>query len=271
MKVALLLTGQLRTHDLCKHIIKNCIIDRYDTDVFMSIDRSNVLQNEMRNTVTETQETQLRDAISWYKPESYHVTNQPDHSVADGLNNQLGPYVHLWTTRLLFAQYAVVKKAYDLLKDHIAATGTKYDLVIRLRFDQLLCDEKSTALHDCMEKGTDITYNQTNIDIARALSKRFTLPLDTGHPNTVYTFGFGLVHGYPMINDQFWCHGHDLIDRFAGFYDEMPELLLGCTQTFFPDRGCLIEHLFYKFIFKYRFTLKKSCLVGIFVRELLHS
>ena len=271
MKVALLLTGQLRTHDLCKHIIKNCIIDRYDTDVFMSIDRSNVYQNEMRNSQTDTEDGQILEAVSWYQPKGYVVTNQHNHSVAHELNARLGPYVNVWTTRLLFAQYIVVKKAYDLLKGHISSTGTKYDLVIRLRFDQLIWNTETAALHDRMEKGSDVLYNQTNIDIAKDLSKRFTLSLDPGEPNTVRTFGFGLVHGYPFINDQFWSHGPDLIDRFAGFYDEMPGLLLECTQSFFPDRGCLIEHVFYKFVFKYRFTLKKSCLIGIFVRELLHS
>jgi hypothetical protein len=281
MKVALLLTGQLRTHELCKHSIKNCIIDRYDTDVFMSIDRSNVFQNEWRNSRNDSEDSQILEAVSWYQPKGYVVTDHPDHSVADGLNDRLSPFVHLWITRLLFAQYAIVKKAYSLLKDHVSSTGTKYDMVIRLRFDQFLWDKDTTVLHECMEKHIrpesysqqtiDIVYNQINIDIAKALSKRFTLSLDTGYPDTVHTFGFGLVHGYPFINDQFWAHGHDLIDQFAGFYDEMPGLLLDCTQTFFPDRGCLIEHMFYKFTFKYRFTVKKSGLVGIFVRELPHS
>jgi hypothetical protein len=281
MKVALLLTGQLRTHELCKHIIKASIVDRYDTDVFMSIDRSNTWQNEMRSDPNDTEENKIQNAISWYQPKEYVVTDQPDHSVPDWLDNQLNPYVVVWRTRLLFAQYAIVKKAYDLLKAHVSVTGTKYDLVIRLRFDQLLWNANSTAIQECMEKSSeaaspnhqemDVIYNQTNIDTAKALSKRFTLSLDPGEPNTVHTFGFGLVHGYPYVNEQLWTHGHDLIDRFAEFYNEMPGLLLGCTQSFFPDRGCLIEHLFYKFIFKHRFNLKKSVLLGVLVREFLRN
>jgi hypothetical protein len=279
MKVALLLTGQLRTHEMCKHIIKHCIIDRHDTDVFMSIDRSNSWQNESRNNAIETEDSKILEAVDWYQPKGYVVTDQSDHSVADGLNDQLAPYVALWRTRLLFAQYAVVKKAYDLLRSHISSTGIKYDLVIRLRFDQIVWDANTTMLHECMEKSSEpvspyhqtinIVYNQLNIDIAKAVSKRFTLSLDPGHPNTVYTFGSGIVHGYPYVNDPFWTHGHDLIDCVAGFYDEMPSLLLDCTQTFFPDRGCLMEHLFYKFTFKHRFTLGKSVLTGVVIRELL--
>jgi hypothetical protein len=235
----------------------------------------------MRNAVNETQDNQILDAISWYQPVSYVVTDQPDHSVPDELDKQLSPFVSLWRTRLLFAQYATVKKAYELLKKHMETTGTQYDLVIKLRFDQLLWDKDTTFVHECLEKSNegaspfnqemDIIYNQVNIDIIKAISKRYSLALDTGHPNTLYTFGFGLVHGYPTVNEQFWVHGPDLIDRFATFYDEMPALFLDCTRTFFPDRGCLIEHLFYKFTFKYRINLRKTICLGVLVREFLRN
>ena len=44
MKIAILLTGQLRTVDVCKYIVFNSIIKKYNTDVFLSIDINNNLQ-----------------------------------------------------------------------------------------------------------------------------------------------------------------------------------------------------------------------------------
>jgi len=278
MKIALLLTGQLRTHDMCKHNIKTCLIDRYDTDVFMSIDTDNGQQNEWRNSPEQTQNHQVVEAVSWYKPISYIVTTEPDYSIADSLDSQLGGFVGVGRTRLLFIQYANVKKVYKLLQDYIKKTKTEYDVVIRLRFDEMLWNSDTTILHECLEKHEmnpsqftmtmEIKYNDVNIEILKALSKRFTIDLDPGHPNTIYTHGSGLVHGYPIVNDYFWTHGPDLVDRIACFYDEMPELLLECSRTFFPNRGCLIEHLFFKFLFKYHIYIKTSVVKGIVIREL---
>ena len=44
MKIAILLTGQLRTWNLCKYIIKN-IQESYDTDIFLSVDLCNLEQH----------------------------------------------------------------------------------------------------------------------------------------------------------------------------------------------------------------------------------
>ena len=174
----------------------------------------------------------------------------------------------------MFVQYANVKKAYELLKQH----GSNYDLVIRVRFDQILWNANTSILHEALEKSNqvatpftqvfDTLYNKVNKDIVSALSKRFTLELDTPEPNTASVFGIGVVHGYPIVNDQFFSHGPDLIDVFSRFHDEMPSLFAECAATFFPDRGALIEHIFYKFLFRYRINVKKSVLLGEFVREL---
>jgi hypothetical protein len=270
MKVALLLTGQLRTYSLCKYIVKHCIIDRYDTDVFMSIDVPNNQQNEYRTSSEDTSENDVLAAISWYQPVKYVVTRELDYSLADAMHDKLYGFVSRWRLRLLFVQYANVKKAYQLLQEH----GTNYDLVIRLRFDQLLWNADKTILHESLEKRTpftqvfDVVYDEVNTDIVRALSKRFTLDLDEPAENTAHVFGYDIVHGYPIVNDQFFSHGPDLIDVFARFHDEMPSLFEECSTTFFPDRGALIEHIFYKFLFRYRINVRKSVLIGEFVREL---
>ena len=73
MKVALLLSGQLRTYELCKHNIKGAILDKYDTDVFMSIDKTNTYQWDYLNPTDKTEDTKIKDAIDFYKPCEYYV------------------------------------------------------------------------------------------------------------------------------------------------------------------------------------------------------
>ena len=74
MKIALLLFGQLRTFDMCKWMIKN-ILDRYDCDVFMSIDKNNIHQHEDLNSKQETHDLKISDAIDFIKPKDFYVTD----------------------------------------------------------------------------------------------------------------------------------------------------------------------------------------------------
>ena len=68
MKIALLLTGNLRSWRLCGHVIKNCLINKYDCDVFMSVDLNNIYQHENKNCFDNTNINELNDAISFYNP-----------------------------------------------------------------------------------------------------------------------------------------------------------------------------------------------------------
>ena len=45
MKIAILLCGQLRTFEMCKWNVKHMLQDKYDCDVFMSIDKINMHQH----------------------------------------------------------------------------------------------------------------------------------------------------------------------------------------------------------------------------------
>ena len=74
MKIALLLFGQLRTFDMCKRMIKN-MINRYDCDVFMSIDKNNLHQHEDLNSKQETHDLKISDAIDFIKPKDFYITD----------------------------------------------------------------------------------------------------------------------------------------------------------------------------------------------------
>ena len=54
MKIAILLTGQLRTFEMVKYLHMNSLIKQYDADVFLGIDVSNTLQCANKNSTSQT-------------------------------------------------------------------------------------------------------------------------------------------------------------------------------------------------------------------------
>jgi hypothetical protein len=78
MKIALIITGQLRTYKLCGNILKNTVIDKYDTDVFLSIDTCNTLQNDDLNYTNNSSDNDIQDAINFYNPKDVFINNNYD-------------------------------------------------------------------------------------------------------------------------------------------------------------------------------------------------
>ena len=60
-KVALLLTGQVRSWTMCKYFIDK-IRKKYDVDIFLSIDKNNSIQNEYENSRLETQDNEIKES-----------------------------------------------------------------------------------------------------------------------------------------------------------------------------------------------------------------
>ena len=67
MKVAVLLTGQLRTFEMIKYLHMNALIKQYNADVFLGIDISNKLQVEYQNSIVDTEEQYVVNAINFFK------------------------------------------------------------------------------------------------------------------------------------------------------------------------------------------------------------
>ncbi len=65
MKIALLMTGQLRTVDMVKYLHLHTIIEKYDTDVFLSIDCNNALQHENKNSTLQTKKDKVMEIIDF--------------------------------------------------------------------------------------------------------------------------------------------------------------------------------------------------------------
>ena len=78
MKVALLLTGQLRTNELCKHITKKTLIEKYDVDTFLSIDKDNKLQEAYLNHTEKTSDDVISKVIEYYNTIDSYICESYD-------------------------------------------------------------------------------------------------------------------------------------------------------------------------------------------------
>jgi len=274
MKIALLLTGQLRTNKLCRHLIKNILIDKYDTDIFMAIDANNMLQCEHKNSKNTTNQTDISDAITFFNPINHFIS----YDYTDEFNNillkfdraNIGKYTNPLFLKIICQQYYIVDKAYKMLQTHIDTTGAKYDLIIRLRFDQYIW---SDSISDMLTKliripnTNNIIYNNENIELIKAITKDLTIELDTDIPNQVNVFGYGPFHNYYYVNDQFFTHGQHLISTVSKFYEEMVPIINKCAITTYPNNGACIEYFWYIFLTNHNITIAKTKNNGIFVRE----
>jgi len=180
----------------------------------------------------------------------------------------------------LIRQYYFLGKAYELLKKHITKTGTKYDLVIRTRFDHIVWNnefhhkelyefdkvippERKNHAHQ------DIKYTQKNIQLAETLTLGKEVLLDTSELNTIKVLGGGVIQNYTYVNDFFWTHGHDLIDKIALFGQELKDIIINSIKTGWPIHGGGIEHFLSVFLFNKNINIKHTIMNQMtIVREL---
>jgi hypothetical protein len=265
MKIAVLLTGQLRTFNMVKYLHLNSLISQYDTDVFLSIDLDNSLQCLYKNNKSKTNMEDAKNAINFFKPKGHFILE--DFNAEFNKIKQINPCIRE-SEKLLFEQYYVVKNAYRLMLEHIDKTNTKYDAVIRLRFDQFIWSNECAFIFQGVNKiGNKIIYNKENIDKLNAISKGRKIIVPFLADNNIYLFGWGPFKDYNYANEQFWYHNHSLIKMIYNFYDDMPKLLENAIKNNKGQQGALIEHLWYKYITKNKINMNKSSIRGEFVRE----
>ena len=253
MKVAVLLTGQLRTFEMLKYLHLNSLILPYDADVFLGIDLNNKYQCEYKNSTSTTTFEETNKAIEFLKPINSFIFDNTEQ------------------INLLFRQYYVIKKTYEMLKIYSDNNNIKYDLIIRLRFDQLIFSKEAPIPSEIYnnELGT-VLYNQDNIDILKhhSMDKKFIF--EEVNDNTIYVFGFGDFKHYKYANDQFFYHNHTLLEKMMNFYDNIDYIMKYCNTKNIGNMGAMIECIFYLYITHFNnIILKRSNINGIFIRELL--
>lgn len=257
MKIALLLTGQVRTHELTKYIIKNSIINQYDTDVFLTIDSNNICQTENLNSKNKTSKEIIDNLISFYNPIDFFVDNE---------------FTEIETNHMFYAsyrQYFFVMQCYLRLDKYIKQTNTKYDLIIRLRFDQILWNNNNFYINNFItDSKNNIIYNSDNIAIAKEISEKIKIIFnDDINDNEIIILGFGEISNYNYVNDQFWIHKPNLSYIIFTFYFKLNEIINNCKKTIFPSEGASIEHFFYKHLINNNIKYFTKNINGIFIRE----
>ena len=267
MKIAILLTGQLRTFNMVKYLHLNTLISQYNSDVFLSIDLDNSLQCINKNKKTKSNINDANEAIRFFKPKGVFILENfnPEFNRI----NKKNPFVPQ-NVKLLFEQYYIVKNAYNLMLQHMKKTNTTYDIIIRLRFDQFIwTNETFSIFQNINKKVSQIMYNKVNIDKLNKLSKGKKIVFGPTLNNNIYLLNFGRFrnYNYSYANDQFWYHNPHLTNKIYNFYDNLPQLLYQSIKENKGNRGALIEHLWYRYITTNKINMNKGRVKGVFVRE----
>ena len=274
----MLLTGQLRTNRMLRVWMKNTLINRYDTDVFLAIDKTNNKQCVYKNDANDTDDLFIEETIKFYDPINYFVNTNYDEiyeKLLDVLDNNTKNDMINYRLDLIFSQYYVVMKGYELITEHIKNTGTQYDVVVRLRFDQFIFT-KDCNFFNILDCGinNEIIYNEQNQKTLEKISQHYCLTIIKPQKNEIYFLGFGqtelidnnnIIYVYNYANDQFFVHGPELIEKVQSFYLMMIPLVQECFSEQ-KSRRLLIERMFYNYFNKNSF-INKGHYIGIFIRE----
>jgi hypothetical protein len=155
-----------------------------------------------------------------------------------------------------------------MLQTHSEQNNIKYDLIIRLRFDQLLYSNEVPIYPKLLNNLGNVSYNENNINILKDYSKNKKFIFEEINDNTIYVFGFGDFKHYKYANDQFFYHNHSLLEKMMNFYDNMFNIIEYCFKQNIGNQGALIECVFYLYITQFNnIILKRSNIYGIFVRQ----
>jgi hypothetical protein len=274
MKVCIIMTGQLRTFELCKYVIKNSILKHYDTDIFLSIDLSNELQNVYFNSSKITDDEIIKKAINFYNPIDYFICNSYEKEFLK-MTEKLDPNVLKLTKlkhlKLIFEQYYIVYKGYEMVENYIKKTNIIYDIVFRIRFDSLLFPNDLFKYLNNFQLQTlntrQILCNEFNIQKMDEYSKNMIINIENIDKNTLYTRGVSIVKNYNILNDPFFYHDFDLINILKNFYINMPNILNNCIDKW-PSSGAWIEHFFYIYIVEInKINIKQSKIHTEYIRE----
>ena len=265
MKIALLLTGQLRTNDVVKYLHFNNIISKYDTDIFLGIDVDNSLQNAYKNSKYKTEQNDINNIINFFNPINYFIL---DDFKDEFTNIQNNIKINIEFYKLLFRQYYVVYNVYKLLIKYINSNCIKYDIIIRLRFDQLIWTNETFILHKLENINNQILYNENNKNLINILSKDKKIIFKEILDNSIYLFNYGDFKHYKYANDQFFYHNLSIINIIYNFYHNIPKLIEYCFENKIGNNGAFIECIFYLYLVENNINLQKSNISGIFLREI---
>lgn len=300
MKVAILLSGQLRTWRLCRELLKKQILDHYDCDIFIAIDQTNNLQHDYKNSITNTPLNEIKEVIEFYKPKSYISNIEIDYHYLDYFPTKIKIYnkgnikynfsnniyscdkivddtqqFNIYNYNILkdkrkiavYNQYYYLSKCIDIMHEYSNKNNIIYDCVIRLRFDQFLISEATHSILNILQLNNNtVIYSQNNIDII--INTDINLKLDITIPlnNSIYIFGAGNYEGVFYVNDQFFIISYENILKLKDIEKQIFDMYRDSAYIYWPG-NCHIEHIFARLLIKYNLEITKNNFGGIFIRE----
>lgn len=313
MKIAIILTGQLRTWRLCRELLKKQLLDHYECDIFMGIDPKNNLQCENKNNKADNLNGDITEAIEFYKPKGVIYDDITDYLLISSfpthlkclsdidntepiqfnyddntkkynfnkLTNPLKEYKNIQVSvennihlQLIFRQYYYFTKAFDLMQQYSHDNNIKYDIVLRVRFDQYLYNSKIgnnyNNLFSRLEKNNNgqILYNQENINIIKQFDSDLKLIFEKNiFDNEMYVIGAGIYYNsYVYVNDHFFYCNYKTAKLFNNFLEKLINEYKDSANNCWI-LGAHIEHHFAKILYKNNINIMKSQIQGIFIRE----
>lgn len=201
-KVAVCISGHLREGDkLCYPSLKKYLLDKYDCDIFVSAfkEMGNVQFVSRDDHPIEEIDTTSR-ILETYKPVSY-VMHSADAQWIKNIKNRWGDLRTRNTARVyqVCAMYKNIYEVQHLRKMYEIETGTKYDVVVRARFD-------TEYLSDVIEESN---YG-ANADLVFKL-------------------------GHCGVYDQTFWGAPELIDAVAECYLYIPQIVNASNSTSFEN------------------------------------
>lgn len=304
MKVAIILYGQIRTFELTKWILKS-IKNKYDCDIFMGIDPNNLHQHENLNDKQPTSAEVIEQTMEFVNPKQTYIFDETEFNKSfNNLDFYMQRNIPNETTRTqdlitkhdtlwqihkpfddsnskytslnlsksqyikIFRQYFLINECYKMLNNYINSTKTKYDIIIKLRFDQIIWSNSEFWTSNCkVNKYGDPYYNQNNINLFKSISKNIDIEFISQDHNTLSVFGCGTIKTYAFVNDQFWTHGMDLIEKMSMFYDNLIDIVNQSNKEHSIYSGANIEHYFLRHLLNNNINIKKTNISGRFIRE----
>lgn len=72
-KIAIILTGQIRTWKLALPILKKTLLEKHNCDVFLAADLDNTLQNEYDNSKVQSKMEEAQQIVEFIKPKKHFI------------------------------------------------------------------------------------------------------------------------------------------------------------------------------------------------------
>ena len=305
MKLAIILCGQIRTFNLTKWLLEN-IKNKYECDIFMGIDPNNLNQNEDLNNKNPDNKEKIEQTIEFVKPKKVYIFdetkfNKSFNNLDFYMENNV-PINQMYKEELItkenntwiinkpfleknnkfyknntkindyikiFRQYFLVNECYKMLVNHINEYNKSYDIIIKLRFDQLIWSGTEIwCSYNCkVNKKGDPCYNKENIELFKSISKNQDIEFIKQKDNMLSVFGCGTIKTYAYVNDQFWTHGMDLTEKMSKFYENLIHIVNQSNKEHSIYSGANIEHYLLRYLFNNNINIQKTNIGGRFIRE----